>query len=336
MPADRRLVLAGLLAMAALVTAVILRGLVGTIFFAITVAYVLVPLADRLEREGIPSWWAALVATASAFGFGLALLLPIAAVLYVRRAAVLGFLRGLPDAVTLRAGELTYVVESGDVAAFLARQLSGTAISLARSTPVTAAKLAVFAFVVFALVYRGERLEGALLTPLPDAYHDVAIGLHERTRETLVSLYVIQAATAVATFLVALVVFWALGVPFYFTLAVVAGVLQFLPVVGPSLVVGAVAVGYLVADDVTRAAVVLVVGLVAVGFLPDALLRPRLARETARLPGSLYFVGFTGGLLSLGPVGIVAGPLAIVLLVELLGMLGAAVRPDGPLGARRG
>jgi predicted PurR-regulated permease PerM len=54
-----------------------------------------------------------------------------------------------------------------------------------------------------------------------------------------------------------------------------------------------------------------------VAWLPDVLIRPRLARETADLPGSLYFVGFVGGLLTLGPVGIIAGPLAVALVVEM-------------------
>lgn len=335
MRVDRRLVLAVLLAAVTVVTAVILRGLIGTIFFAITVAYVLVPLADRVERRGLPVWWAAVVVTVTAFAFGLALFLPIAAVLYVRRRAIIGFLRALPDAVVITVGEFSYVVNSGDVQALAARQLTQIAVSLARSAPVTAAKLVVFGFVVFALVYRGDRLRRTLLAPVPDGYHDIAIGLDERVRETLVSLYVIQAVTAIATFAVALVVFVALGVPFPVTLAVVAGVLQFLPVVGPSLVIGAIAVADLVAGDVGRAALILVVGLFFVGFLPDALLRPRLAAETSRLSGSLYFVGFTGGLLSLGPVGIVAGPLVIVLLLELLSMVSAETRAGGQSPARQ-
>jgi hypothetical protein len=54
-------------------------------------------------------------------------------------------------------------------------------------------------------------------------------------------------------------------------------------------------------------------------------------RRTADLPASLYFVGFTGGVLTLGAVGIIAGPLAIALLVEAVSLLGDAV-PDDPAG----
>lgn len=335
MPRNRTLALIVVLVAVAAVNVTILQGLLGAIFFAITVAYVLTPLADRFQRRGLPAWWAAAGATAVAFAFGLALFLPIAAVLYVRRQAALNLLASLPDSVTLTVGEFDYVVEAGDVAAFVSRELTGLAISLARGTPVLLAKLVVFGFVVFALVYRGDRLHRALLGPLPAEYHDIAHALHDRVRETLFSLYVIQAATAVATFVAALVLFLVFDIRYPVTLAVLAGLFQFLPVIGPSIVIAALALAELLAGDLVGAVVFAVVGFVLVGFLPDALLRPWLARRTGRLPASLYFVGFTGGLLSLGPVGIVAGPVAVALLIELVSMLSREVRLVEP-GPDRG
>lgn len=330
MPRDRTVALVVVLAAVTAVTVAILQGLIGTVFFAVTVAYVLVPVADRLERRGLPEWWAAAASTGAAFAFGLALFLPIGAVLYVRRRAAIELLQSLPDSVTVSMGEFEYVVEAGDVTAFLARELTTLALSLARATPVLLAKVTVFAFVVFALVYRGERLHRALLGPLPEEYHDIGHALNDRVRGTLFSLYVIQGVTAIATFAIALVLFLVLGIRYPVTLAVLAGILQFLPVVGPSLVIAGIALGELLAGDPVGAAIIAVVGFALVGALPDAVIRPRLARESAGLPASLYFVGFTGGLLSLGPVGIVAGPIAVALVVELLAMLSREVRPVAP------
>ncbi|MDZ7701151.1 MAG: AI-2E family transporter [Halobacteriales archaeon] len=190
-----------------------------------------------------------------------------------------------------------------------------------------AAKLVVFGFVLFALVYRGDRLGTALLEPLPGTTRDVLRQLHVRIGETLFVLYFIQVATAAATFVLALAVFLALGIPAPVTLAVLAGVLQFLPVVGPSLVVLGIVLAELLAGDVAGAAVIGVVGIVVIGVLPDAVLRPRLARGAGRLPASLYFVGFTGGLLSLGPVGVIAGPVAVAIVLQLVGMLVSGAGP---------
>jgi len=132
---------------------------------------------------------------------------------------------------------------------------------------------------------------------------------------------VLQAATAFGTFLVAWVLFSLLGYQGAFALAVIAGVFQFVPVVGPSIAVLAIAAAEIAAGDVFGAVVVTVLGLTLVGFLPDAVIRPRLARYTTGMAPSLYFVGFTGGVLSPGLVGFIAGPVIVALLLETVTLL---------------
>lgn len=323
MAPSRQTTLAILLGAVAVVTAAILVDVLITVFFAITVAYVLVPLDRLLRRLGLPDFWASATATSVAFATVVVLFLPLAMVLYVRRRSLLALLDSLPDRVTIEFAEFVYTIDGSSVYAFIQQQLTEFAIGFARATPVLAAKAIVFGFVVFALLAGRSQVRTALLAPIPPRYHDIPLAIHRRVKGTLFALYVIQAATAVATFLIALPVFWLLGYPFPVTLAVAAGILQFLPVVGPSLVVIGLALFEVSAADVNGAITVLVVGLVLIGFLPDAVLRPRLARETARLPASVYFVGFTGGILSLGPVGIIAGPLIVAILSEVLSLLGA-------------
>lgn len=82
-----------------------------------------------------------------------------------------------------------------------------------------------FAFVVFDFLFGRQQLRRALLQPIPEDYHDVPQALHDRTRETLFALYVIQAATSPGTFVVAFGLFWLLGYDSPFTQAVVAGLL---------------------------------------------------------------------------------------------------------------
>jgi predicted PurR-regulated permease PerM len=104
-----------------------------------------------------------------------------------------------------------------------------------------------------------------------------------------------------------------LGYTSALTPAVLAGLLQFIPVVGPSIVVLALAGDELVVGDVDGAILVATLGLVLVGFLPDALIRPRLA-YTARMPGRLSLLGFTGGVFTIELVGFIAGPFVVGLL----------------------
>jgi predicted PurR-regulated permease PerM len=66
---------------------------------------------------------------------------------------------------------------------------------------------------------------------------------------------------------------------------------------------------------------IIILGLGLIGFMPDAIIRTQLVSWAADLPVSLYFVGFVGGILSLGIIGFVAGPLIIALLVEVVVLL---------------
>ncbi|WP_132057992.1 AI-2E family transporter [Halorussus amylolyticus] len=325
MSATRQRALAGILAVVGLLAAVVLFDVLGTVFFAITVAYVLAPLHQRLVARGLHPWWASAAATAVGFVSVLALLSSFAFLVYRRHAELQAVLRGLPESLSFEVLGMAYTIDASVAIAFVRENITEAALTAARIAPVLALKVTLFGLLVFALLLRRGQARKALVAPIPHGYRDVAAAFHERTRETLFAIYVLQAATAVATFLIALPIFFALGYDLFVTLALVSGFLQFLPIVGPSVLVGLLALYQFSVGDVTAAVLVGVVGAVLIGWLPDALVRPRLARHTADLPGSLYFIGFTGGLLSIGPVGFIAGPLVVALLVEAAEMLAAEV-----------
>jgi predicted PurR-regulated permease PerM len=264
------------------------------------------------------------VSTAIAFLSAVALVGAFGFLLYRRRAEMLRFLASLPERLTVEAFGYAYTIDASVLLSVTREYVADLAFSLARLAPVLAIK-----GTLFALLVRQRQTSRALLAPIPHAYWDVAAAFHERTRETLSAIYVLQAATAAATFLVAFPIFALLGYDFAVTLALIAGLLQFLPIVGPSFLVAALAVYRLLAGEVVAAVLILVLGGVLIGWLPDAVVRPRLAQHTAHLPGSLYFVGFTGGLLSVGPIGFIAGPLVVALLVEATELLAAEVNGYG-------
>jgi predicted PurR-regulated permease PerM len=312
----RRRTLLGAFVATAIVTTLILSRVIATVFFAITVGYVLFPIRQRLVNLGRRRRVAAATATLIGLLAGLITVVPIFAALYIRRTVFLEFIRGLPPEVPVEAFGFAYVIDVGVVFQFIQRGLTSIAVSSARAAPVIGLKAALFVFLVYALLLRPHEIRAALLELVPPSYHDVTLSFHKRIRSTLYAIYVLQAATAFGTFLIAYVVFTALGYQSAFTLAVFAGLLQFIPVVGPSVVVIALGAYQLAIGQSTAAILVVVLGLVLVGFLPDALIRPRLASFTAGMPGSLYFVGFIGGVLTVGIIGFIAGPLAVAVLIE--------------------
>ncbi|MDG5778219.1 AI-2E family transporter [Haloarculaceae archaeon H-GB2-1] len=316
--ARRRRGLAALLVGVAVLATAMLWRVLPTVFFAITVAYVLYPLRQELCRRGLAARLAAGVSTLVAFLAAFVLVAPVTYVLYVRRGQVLGLFRQFPKTVPISVLEFDFVIDLTVILASIQGTVISSAVAWARAAPVIALKAFLFTFLVYALLLRPGSAGATLFRLVPSEYHGILSALHRRVRDTLYAIYVLQAATAFGTFVIAYVVFAGLGYPQAFALAVVSGVLQFIPVVGPSIVIVGIAVGDLLAGDVTAAALLLAFGLFFVGFLPDALIRTRLASMTAEMPGSLYFVGFTGGVLSLGLVGFIAGPLVVAVLVTVV------------------
>ena len=262
--------------------------------------------------------------------------------LYARRQSFFDLIGSVPERIVVPVGSFEYVLETGALLATAEGVLGQIARTAAAAAPVIALKLVVFAFVVFALLVRPAAIREAFTEVVPPGYHDIVLAIETRIRETLYGIYVLQAATAVGTFLVALAVFLLLGYESAFTLAVIAGLLQFVPVLGPSVLVLGLAAFDLLQGDPTRAVLMLVVGGVFIAAAPDVIIRPRLATWAADLPTSLYFIGFVGGVLTVGAVGFVAGPLVVALLVEIVGLLSDAgperavtpdPEPDGDAGS---
>lgn len=323
----RRYVLAGLLVATGVLAAAILWEVREVVFFAVTVAYVLYPVRQRLVARGVPRRVASALVTALAFVALVALLAPIAWTLFRRRQDIIDLLGDLPASVPVELLGFTYTLDVAglvDTAAALLRDLAG---SLALSSVVVVLQLALFTFLLYGLLLRPSAVGRAAFEITPPAYHDVIRALHRRTAGTLYALYVIQAATAVVTFPIAFVVFYALGYADAFPLAVISAILQFIPIVGPGMLAVGLAGYDLVVGSPERAVAVAVLGPTLIGLLPDVVVRPRLATSRADLSASLYFVGFVGGVLTLGVIGVIAGPLVVALLVEVVDLLSVDRQP---------
>ena len=317
----RQRLLAVLLVALATLAAAVLAEVLRTVVFAVTVAYVLSPFRQRLVGRGLSRRIACAAATAVAFVGATLLVAPLLYALYRRRSQLIAILEGIPDAVPISVGGFETVVEIAPFVAAAETWIRGVAIAVAGAAPVLVLELVVFTFLVYGILYRPGAVETAVFGVVPAEYHDIPARLHRRTRETLYSIYVLQAATAAGTFVLALGVFRALGYGSPVLLAVIAGVLQFVPVVGPSVLVVALGAGDLLVGETARAVAVIVIGLVVVAFVPDAVIRTRLAGWAGKISPGLYFVGFVGGILTLGAVGVIVGPLVVSLLLEVIDML---------------
>lgn len=319
MAPDRQRVLGGLfLAMAAL-TAYVLAAVLQVVVFAITVAYVLYPLRRWLADHGLSRFLSSLLATAVAFVTVLAVIAPILIVIYQRRWALIEKLQEIPEEIPLSIGGLEHTFETEPIIDAFENWLLDVGVQLAVTAPRLFLEFVLFAIVVFGILYRPLAIRNASYGMVPREYHDVLTRLHEQTKRTVYSIYVIQLATAGATFAIAFGMFLLLGYEAPFSLAVIAGILQFVPIVGPSiLVVGLALNDIVVLGTPYRGGALLLLGLLFISLFPDAVIRPRLATHTGQISSVLYFIGFVGGILTLGAIGLIVGPLVVALLAEVV------------------
>ena len=328
MDLNRNLVLAGLLAFLLVLSYYVLAAVVQVIVFAITIAYVLFPVREQLRKRGFSRRLSSAITTFGAFLAVVLVIIPIAFALFERRDALLTAVAELPETLQFEFAGLEYAVEVEAVLEAGATIGQGIAVETAISAPGLVLALVLFTFVLYGVLYRPRAAREAIYGAVPAHHHDIIDRLHTRTQRVLFALYVIQAATAAATFVIALVLFFALGYTAPVWLALGAGLLQFIPMVGPSiLIIALAAMDIILLDEPVRGAIVLIAGLLFISLLPDATIRPKLAKRAGNFSSTLYFVGFVGGLLTLGAIGVIVGPLVVALLVETVKILGESGDP---------
>jgi len=301
-----------LLAIAGLVLGAVLQ----TVIFAITVAYVLHPLKRALANRGFSDRIASGVATLTAFGAVLLVISPLLLVVYQRRDQFIDLLQTLPDSIVVGLSGFELELEMEPIIDATITTLQDVAVAGAVAAPSIALQVVLFTIVLYGLLYKPRAIRAAALRLVPSAYHDILVRLHSRTKVTLFSLYVLQATTALGTFVIGVIFFSALGYTAPLSLAAIAGILQFIPILGPSLLVVALAANDFFIGNPIRAAAMLVLGLLFISLVPDAVIRTKLAGKTGKIAPSLYFIGFVGGILTIGALGVVIGPLVVALLVE--------------------
>ncbi len=318
---SRKQVVIGLFLVIGVLTALILLEVFATVFFAMTVAYVFSPINTWLRRKHVPKWWAGVITTLLAFASALLVFTPIVVIVYLRRDQLTTLISEFPEVITVSAYGYSTSITLAELQSIAQEFVRNAAIELIGALPTLLIKLGLFVLVLFALFIAKSRVKHAVLAVAPEEYHDIVTALVVRAEETLFAIYVLQALTGFGTFLIAVPVFWLLGYNAPFGLALISGILQFVPIIGPSVLVAVLAGFELAVGNTVGAVQVVVVAGIAIAILPDMLIRPRFARRTADMPGSLYFIGFTGGVFSLGPIGIIAGPLVVALFSESIRLL---------------
>mgnify|MGYP001386518650 CR=1 FL=1 len=324
----RLLIAGGTLLLAGLLYAETLFSYLGPFLLALLLASVVDPAVDRLERAGI-SRGAAALAVIAAGGSTVAAAAWLVAVNLLRefemlRSRLPEYALGLQQAITdwtalLRSfsAGLPHPVDDAleqaahDVAGLLTQSISSV-LSRAGSLPSAVMVGLVASTTAYFLVRDKRQLGRFLLSLLPRTLHPELRRLHEEIFTGLLGFVKAQCILVAISGALSVAGFLAFGYRYAWLLGTLAGVLDIVPMVGPSGVFLPVILWSLIAGEWPRAAGIAAVW--AVVLIVRQLVEPEVvARHVGLHPVTSVVAVYLGGRL-LGVNGILLGPAVAVVL----------------------
>ncbi|MDP2273472.1 MAG: AI-2E family transporter [Archangium sp.] len=194
-----------------------------------------------------------------------------------------------------------------------AANVLGAAVSATGSLLFMAAMMLI-AF--FCLLAEGEKLVDWIdsITPLRRGR---ILELMEAVRQMSSSVIKSTLITSAAQATVALVGYLIARVPYPVFFTALTFFIAFIPAIGAGSVCLAAAAVLLVTGHPYMALFLAIWALSAVGLI-DNVIKPFLIKDEVRLHGAIVFFALLGGLAAFGPVGLLIGPIAVALLVEII------------------
>ncbi|HUK55741.1 MAG TPA: AI-2E family transporter [Nitrospiria bacterium] len=223
--------------------------------------------------------------------------------------------------------QATLLSNAREASLFLASQLSsilGNVVSFLLHTGVSL-------FTAFFLFRNGAGWLGwaRQITPIKHEIQELVLGQVDQTVKAILYGNII---VAIAQGFLGGVGFWIAGIPSAVMWAAVMGFLSLIPIVGSFLVWLPAALILLLQGDAPHGIFLAVWGAVIVG-LSDHLLRPLIIGSRTRLSTFMIFISLLGGVQAFGMLGIVLGPMVVVITLALLEAYEQSLKVELPTGS---
>ncbi|MGE0001938.1 MAG: AI-2E family transporter [Fimbriimonadaceae bacterium] len=172
---------------------------------------------------------------------------------------------------------------------------------------------------MFFLLRDGDRLlEPTLeIVPLP---REETLNILSRMRATTHAVFIGVVLVSLIQAAIAGVAYWVLGVEGPLLWSLITFVFCTIPLLGAPIVYAPLAIQLIAAGKVAQGITLLGIGFLFISQV-DNILRPFFIGSRARLHEMAVFFSLLGGVLLLGPIGIVAGPVVLTLLLGIVEVL---------------
>lgn len=174
----------------------------------------------------------------------------------------------------------------------------------------------IFFLSVFLFLLKGPAVSREIRESLPGRLNESIAKISGLTVNTLYAIYIVTVEVAVITFLIALPVFYLLGYPGYLQLSILAGLSQFIPIIGPFTVMAFIVLFELASGDTTGVLFAIFIVYPLILWLPGSYIRPKLMGMRVAIHPILLMIGIIGGISVMGISGLIFGPFFIALLIS--------------------
>jgi predicted PurR-regulated permease PerM len=122
------------------------------------------------------------------------------------------------------------------------------------------------------------------------------------------SLFRVFFLTSLLIGIIGAIGFLLLGIPYPLFWGMIIAVVALVPLIGPEMIFGPIALYYLLTQDYATAIALLVFGVIFLTIIPNNIILPRLASARASIHPLITLMAFTAPVFVIGLVGVIVGP----------------------------
>lgn len=195
------------------------------------------------------------------------------------------------------------------------QNITKTIVEGAFSLPYWIARILFAAFLSFYFVRDGKGIKEALVKMAPEKNRKKFQRLLTACDAVIYGVVVGYLFKAIITGFLSFIVFSILGIGNPVVMAVVVAVFDFIPLIGPWTVFLGLFLWYALQGQVVYAIEVAAICYITISLIPELYIRPKIAGTISHVHPMVMLIGIFGGIISLGPVGVLAGPLILGVIV---------------------
>ncbi|MBU7033375.1 MAG: AI-2E family transporter [Theionarchaea archaeon] len=196
--------------------------------------------------------------------------------------------------------------------------MTKTVVAGAFRLPYWLIRLFLAGFLSFYFVRDGKEIKSALIRIVPEESKVRFTRVINACDAVIYGIVIGYLFKAVISGFIAVLVFYVLGIGNPILMGAVIAVFDFIPIIGPWTVCVALFLWYALQGEITYAIEVAVICYCTISLIPELYIRPKISGMLSHVHPAVMLVGILGGIMSMGPIGILAGPLILGTIVVII------------------